>query len=143
VLLVAYAGYGISARLERLGEPVAVVAALGMLAFLLSPVSWIHHMWWGVVAIGALLGDGRRPARVLAAVTVGAVLYSKLPWWGQGFVAETGWRHVIGWVDQQAYCWLALGVLAALWWLVARPGEAEAPAASVDTTVTGESRPIP
>jgi len=144
VLLVAYAGYGISARLERLGEPVAVVAALGMLAFLLSPVSWIHHMWWGVVAIGALLGDGRRPARVLAAVTVGAVLYSKLPWWGQGFVAQPGWRHVIGWVDQQAYCWLALGVLAALWWLVARPGEAEAQAASVvDTTVTGESRPIP
>ena len=32
---------------------------MGMLAFLLSPVSWIHHMYWGLVAVGALVGDGR------------------------------------------------------------------------------------
>jgi alpha-1,2-mannosyltransferase len=144
VLLVAYAGYRVSARLERLGDPVAVVAALGMLAFLLSPVSWIHHMWWGLPAIGALLGDGRSPARILAAVATAAVLFSRLPWTGQDLVGRTGWRHVLGWVDQQAYCWLALGVLAALWLLVARPGEAaaEGKVEAADRTVARESRPI-
>jgi hypothetical protein len=39
---------------------------------------------------------------------------------------------VLGWVEQQAYCWLALAVLAALWWLVARPAAAAAPVATQD-----------
>jgi alpha-1,2-mannosyltransferase len=129
VVLVAYGGYRLSARLERLGDPVGVVAAMGMLAFLLSPVSWIHHMWWGLPAIGALLGDGRQRARIVAAVVTFAVLFSKLPWTGESLVAGSGWRHVLGWVEQQAYCWLALAVLAALWWLVARPA---APVATQD-----------
>jgi alpha-1,2-mannosyltransferase len=123
VLLVAFAGYRLSARLERLGDPVGVVAAMGMLAFLLSPVSWLHHMWWGVPAIGALLGDGRRRSRIVAAAVTFAVLFSRLPWTGENLVGKPGWRHLLGWVEQQAYCWLALGVLAALWWLVARPAE--------------------
>jgi alpha-1,2-mannosyltransferase len=123
VLLVAFAGYRLSARLERLGDPVGVVAAMGMLAFLLSPVSWLHHMWWGVPAIGALLGDGRRRSRIVAPAVTFAVLFSRLPWTGENLVGKPGWRHLLGWVEQQAYCWLALGVLAALWWLVARPAE--------------------
>jgi alpha-1,2-mannosyltransferase len=132
----------VSARLERLGDPVGVVAAVGMLAFLLSPVSWIHHMWWGVPAIGALLGDGRRTARVVAAVATGAVLFSRLPWTGQTLVGRSGWRHVVGWIDQQAYCWLALGVLAALWWLVVRPAEKAEVRSEADPeeTTTGEPR---
>ncbi|MGZ4613347.1 MAG: glycosyltransferase 87 family protein [Kineosporiaceae bacterium] len=120
VLVVAVFGYWLSARLERMGEAVAVVAVMGMLAFLLSPVSWIHHMYWGLVAIGALLGDGRRFARIVAAGAVYAVLFSRLPWTGQTLVGQHGWRHVLGLVDQQAYCWLGLAVLVALWWLVAR-----------------------
>jgi hypothetical protein len=35
-------------------------------------------------------------------------------------LGQPGWRHVLGLVDQLAYGWLALGVIAALWWLVAR-----------------------
>jgi alpha-1,2-mannosyltransferase len=142
VLLVSYAGYRLSARLERVGEPVAVVAAMGMLAFLLSPVSWLHHMWWGVPAIGALLGDGRRTARIAAAVLAGVVLFSRLPWTGVELRGQAGWRHVLGWVDQQAYCWLALAVLAALWWLVARPAErsTDVEAEPGDLTPAGESR---
>jgi alpha-1,2-mannosyltransferase len=143
VLLVAYAGYRLSACLERLGDPVGVVAAMGMLAFLLSPVSWLHHMWWGVPAIGALLGDGRRRARIVAAAATFAVLFSRLPWTGENLVRSSGWRHALGWVDQQAYCWLALAVLAALWWLVARPAErgTEIEADLPDMTMAGEPRP--
>jgi alpha-1,2-mannosyltransferase len=142
VVLVAYGGYRLSARLERLGDPVGVVAAMGMLAFLLSPVSWIHHMWWGLPAIGALLGDGRQRARIVAAVVTFAVLFSQLPWTGENLVAGSGWRHVLGWVEQQAYCWLALAVLAALWWLVARPAErsTELEVDLPDMTMAGASR---
>ena len=120
VVVVAVLGYALSARLERLGEPVAVVATMGMLAFLLSPVSWIHHMYWGVVAVGALVGDGRRWPRLLAAAATYAVLFSRLPWTGAGLLGRPGWRHALGVVDQQAYCWLGLAVLLALWLLVAR-----------------------
>ena len=141
VIIVASGGYWVSARLERLGDPVGVVAAMGMLAFLLSPVSWIHHMWWGVPAIGALLGDGRQRARVVAALATGAVLFSRLPWTGENLVGRGGWRHVLGWVDQQSYAWLALGVLAALWWLVVRPAEAARDEPQAVSTTAGESRP--
>jgi alpha-1,2-mannosyltransferase len=145
VLVVAVLGYWLSARLDRLGEPVAVVAALGMLAFLLSPVSWIHHMYWGVVALGALLGDGRRWARIAAAAGVYAVLYSRLPSTGDSLRGQPGWRHLLGVVDQQAYCWLGLAVLAALWLLVAR-GRAAAPvrgAGAAERDAAGASPPAP
>ncbi len=55
----AWFGYRLAARFDRLGDQVAVVATLGMLAFLVSPVSWIHHMYWGAVAVGR--PRGRRP----------------------------------------------------------------------------------
>ena len=123
VVTVGWFGYRLAARLDRLGDQVAVVAALGMLAFLVSPVSWIHHMYWGAVAVGALVGDGRDRRRIAAAVVALAVMWSKLPWTGQAMRSHRGWQSWLGVVEQQAYCWLALGVLVALWWLVARPGE--------------------
>ena len=46
------AGLSLARSFDRLGEPVAVVATIGMVAFLISPVSWVHHMHWGVVVIG-------------------------------------------------------------------------------------------
>ena len=39
VLVVAGLGLALSARLDRLGQPVAVVATVGMVAVLVSPVS--------------------------------------------------------------------------------------------------------
>ena len=39
VVLVGGAGFWLSARLDRLGEPVAVVAVVGLVALLVSPVS--------------------------------------------------------------------------------------------------------
>jgi alpha-1,2-mannosyltransferase len=128
--VVAYFGFRLSARFERLGEPVAVVATMGMLAFLLSPVSWIHHMYWGLPAVGALVGDGRNRRRIVAAAVGLAVMWRKLPWTGQALRSRHGWQSWLGSVEQQAYCWLALGVLVALWWLVARPAEV----AAADTT---------
>ena len=129
VVAVGWFAYRLAARFDRLGNQVAVVAALGMLAFLVSPVSWIHHMYWGVVAVGALVGDGRDRRRIGAALVALAVMWSKLPWTGQAMRGRRGWQSWLGLVEQQAYCWLALGVLLALWWLWRGQGGAGPPGA--------------
>jgi alpha-1,2-mannosyltransferase len=142
VLLVLAAGLALARRFDRLGEPVAVVATIGMVAFLISPVSWVHHMHWGVVVIGALLGDGRDWRRIAAAATGAVLLWLRLPWWGANLVANEHVPRVLARVVQNSYSWWAILALVALWLLVARPaaqsalpseGQAElAPAGGTD-----------
>ena len=38
------------------GDSVSEVAAVGLMAVLLSPVAWIHHLHWMVVVVLAMLG---------------------------------------------------------------------------------------
>jgi alpha-1,2-mannosyltransferase len=115
VLLV---GLGVSARLDRLGEPVAVVAVVGMVAFLVSPVSWVHHMHWGAVVVGALLGDARDRRRVVAATVMAAALWMRLPWWGVTLLADGSVPRWAGRLAQNSYALLAVSAIAALWWLL-------------------------
>jgi len=129
VILVAVVGYRLALRLDRLGEPVAVVAVMGMLAVLLSPVSWVHHVHWGIVVIGALLGDARRPGRVLAALAGTTMLWFNLPWDGYSWERNHDWTRYAGYVAEQGYCWFALLALPALWLLVARRHPAASPTA--------------
>jgi alpha-1,2-mannosyltransferase len=121
VLLVLIAGLSLARGFDRLGEPVAVVATMGMVAFLISPVSWVHHMHWGVVVIGALLGDGRDRRRIAAALTAAALLWMRLPWWGANLVADRDVPRVIARVVQNSYSWWAVLSLVGLWLLFARP----------------------
>jgi alpha-1,2-mannosyltransferase len=67
VLAVAVAGFAAARRAALRGHEIAGVAIVGMLAVLISPVSWIHHIVWVIPAIGAILDDGRRTWRWLAA----------------------------------------------------------------------------
>jgi alpha-1,2-mannosyltransferase len=120
VVGVAVFGYRLTLRLDRLGEPVAVVAVLGMMAVLISPVSWTHHLYWGVPVLGALIGDGREVRRVVVAVLGGVVLATQLPWWGADWRSDGGLVAVAGVIAEQSYCWFAVAAMAALWWLVAR-----------------------
>jgi alpha-1,2-mannosyltransferase len=125
VALVSVAGFRLSARLDRLGEPVAVVAAVGMVAVLASPVSWIHHWHWGIVVIGALLGDARGRRRVGTALAATVVLALKLPWWGGAWPGHGPLVTLAGRLCEQAYTLFAVGSLVALWWVfAARQGQA-------------------
>jgi alpha-1,2-mannosyltransferase len=119
--VVAVAGFGfwLSARLDHLGEQVAVVGAVGMVAVLVSPVSWIHHWHWGIAVVGALVGDGRVRPRVVAAAAVYLVLLLPLPWWGGAWPGHGPLVTVLGRIVEQSYTLLALGALLALWRLVA------------------------
>ncbi len=105
-------GLALSTRLDRVGQPVAAVGAVGMVAVLVSPVSWIHHWHWGIAVLGGLLGDARVRSRVIATLGLAAVLMLPAPWWGG--------PGVVGRVVQQSYTLVALLSLFALWWLVAR-----------------------
>jgi len=114
------AGLALSRRLDRLGEPVAVVAAVGLVAYLVSPVSWVHHLHWGVVVVAALLGDGRVRARVVAAATAATLLWLRLPWWGAALLDAGDAPRWLARVVQSSYTELAVAGLLALWWFVAR-----------------------
>jgi alpha-1,2-mannosyltransferase len=142
VLLVLVGGLTLARRFDRLGQPVAVVATVGMVAFLISPVSWVHHMHWGVVVIGALLGDGRDLRRTAAALVGSILLWIRLPWWGANLVADPNAPRVIARLVQNSYSWWAVLTLLALWLLVARssqpPSAAEDDAAAELTPSAGQ-----
>jgi alpha-1,2-mannosyltransferase len=120
VLVVGVFGFWLALQLDRLDERIAVVGVLGMLAVLLSPVSWVHHVHWGIVVIGALAGDGRRLSRVLAALAGTTVLWFNLPWNGNSWQRNHDWTRYAGYVAEQGYCLFALLALPALWLLLVR-----------------------
>jgi alpha-1,2-mannosyltransferase len=67
VLATAVTGLAAARRCAFQGHEMAGVALAGLTGVLISPVGWVHHMVWVVVAIGALVGDGRVAWRWLAA----------------------------------------------------------------------------
>jgi alpha-1,2-mannosyltransferase len=78
-------------------------------------------MHWGVVVIGALLGDGRDLRRVGVALTGAVLLWIRMPWWGANLIADHDVPRVIARLVQNSYSWWAVLSLLALWLLVARP----------------------
>jgi alpha-1,2-mannosyltransferase len=66
-------------------EALAVAALIGVLV---SPVSWIHHYVVVVVAIGAILADGRARRRVALAAGTAAYFALAIPWWGQSLLGQ-------------------------------------------------------
>jgi alpha-1,2-mannosyltransferase len=122
-LVVAVAGFAAARRAWRRGFAVGGVAITGLLAALLSPVAWLHHYCWIVVALGAIVGDGRRPGRVLAAVAAAGLYLTMLPALGGVLHA----RHLVpaatGLALTDAFGLGALTLIAALAWL--RPGPAD------------------
>lgn len=85
IIAVAVGASGFAAARDcwQRGNNTAGVAIVGLLAALLSPVGWIHHLCWVVVAIGVIVGPGRDWRRVaLAAAAFGLFLF-RLPTWAQ------------------------------------------------------------
>jgi alpha-1,2-mannosyltransferase len=89
-LLVAVAGFAAAWAAHKRGQDMAGIAITGLLAALLSPVAWIHHLCWVVVVIGVLVGDGRDRRRVLAAAVTSALYASNLPIRGKFLLEANG-----------------------------------------------------
>ncbi|MEU4835385.1 glycosyltransferase 87 family protein [Streptosporangium sp. NPDC023615] len=116
VAVVAWYGFRYARRALLDGRPVAGVALVGLMAVLLSPVAWIHHLAWVVVVIGALAGDGRDPVRVRVAVGVWLYYVLPIPWWGVTIKAAEipVLSPVLGKIVQNGF---GLGALVLVWLL--------------------------
>ncbi|MGV9325270.1 glycosyltransferase 87 family protein [Streptosporangium sandarakinum] len=118
VLVAAVGWYGFRhARRAFLdGHTMTGVALTGLMAVLLSPVAWIHHLAWVVVVLGALAGDGRDPVRVRVAAGVWLYYVVPVPWWGVAIKAAEipVLSPVLGKIVQNGF---GLGALALVWLL--------------------------
>ncbi|GAA0532404.1 glycosyltransferase 87 family protein [Paractinoplanes ferrugineus] len=106
-LVVAYWCWWVRTRRP---DDVAGFAVTGVLACLISPVTWVHHLVWLIPALfllfGASIGDRRR----LAVLGVGLVLMSSSIVW-------LWWAHPHGWAafpGSNTYVWLSLALLLML-----------------------------
>lgn len=127
VLVAVVGGFGfwLARRMWLQHDSIGEVAVVGLLAVLLSPVAWIHHLHWLVVVILALLGPNPRRdrRRLVCAGVVTAWYLCRLPWWGVSWIAAP-WHPVwVGRVLQNSGCLGALVALGLLWW-VTTPGRA-------------------
>ena len=118
VAVVGYIGFRLARRFYLAGDSIGEVAAVGLMAVLLSPVAWIHHLHWIVVVIFAVLGADplRDRRRLLAAGVVTAWFLCRLPWWGISWLNHPQWPELPGRILQNADTLGALVTLALLWW---------------------------
>ena len=86
---VAVPGFLLARRLAREQWQMAGIAVTGLLLVLVSPVAWIHYFLQVVIAIGALVGDGRQLKRVLTAAGTAVFFGLTVPWWGNSLLTDT------------------------------------------------------
>lgn len=140
VLAVGAAGFWVARELWRRGDSVGEVAAVGMMAVLLSPVAWIHHFHWVVVVIlGVLGGWPPRPRwRLYAALAVTAWFLARMPWWGISWLAWDYPVPLFGRFLQNADVLGALAIVAVLF-LLARGGSSRGDGAEPRRTRDAEA----
>ena len=129
------AGFAVARRVARTGGEMAGVAITGLLAVLLSPVAWIHHLAWVVVVIGAVAGDGRDRRRLAAAAAITVFYAVTLPWWGLSLM-KVGWLpKLAGRIVQSSFGLGAIALIPVVAW-AHRRGVASADAAPPGTPPT-------
>ncbi|WP_155353260.1 glycosyltransferase 87 family protein [Acrocarpospora macrocephala] len=114
VAFIGWYGFRAAYRAHRDGDTLTAVALTGLMAVLLSPVAWIHHLAWMIVVIAALAI--RRP---LLAAGVWAYYVLPIPWWGAYIKL---WEipvlsPTLGKIVQNAF---GLGAIALVWVLAQR-----------------------
>ncbi|MET8002964.1 glycosyltransferase 87 family protein [Nonomuraea glycinis] len=117
VAVVGWYGFRGARNAYLAKEPLTAVALVGLMAVLLSPVAWIHHLAWVVVVLGAIVGDGRDPVRLRVAAGVWLYYVVPVPWWGVALKAADipVVSPVLGKIVQNGF---GLGALALVWLLV-------------------------
>ncbi|MCO6007422.1 glycosyltransferase 87 family protein [Actinoallomurus purpureus] len=109
--LIAYFGFRAARRTALEGDEIGGIAITGLVAVLISPVSWIHHLAWLVVVLGALAGSGRGRRALALAAGVWLFYVLTIPWWGITMLAHHVGPRAIGRIVQDAYGLGAVGLL--------------------------------
>ncbi len=92
-------------RASLLGDERTGFALTGVLACLISPITWVHHLVWLIPALIVLADNGNRRHRRAAAVCY-TVLCSSVVWlWSVDF------SGVDGFIGGNAYVWVGLALL--------------------------------
>jgi alpha-1,2-mannosyltransferase len=122
VAVVGFIGFQLARRAYLAGDSISEVAAIGLMAVLLSPVAWIHHLHWMVVVIFAVLGADplRDRRRLVAAAVITGFFLCRLPWWGITWLSHPDWPSWIGRILQNSDTFGSLLALALLWWALHR-----------------------
>ena len=126
LLVMGAVVFWIAQRAHRQGDWVAEAAAVGLAGFLLSPVSWVHHLHWIMVIVPAILGPfvvrWRRPdwPRVAAATVVVAWFVCTLAFWGVLWVSADLDPRWVGDLLQEGNVIGSVVVLVLLAWAVRR-----------------------
>ncbi|NUR89016.1 MAG: DUF2029 domain-containing protein [Nonomuraea sp.] len=110
--IVGWYGFRAAKRSYEADDPITAVALVGLMAVLLSPVAWIHHLAWVVVVLAAIAGDGRDRVRLWVAAGVWLFYVVPIPWWGVSLKAA-GWT-IPGKILQDGF---GLGAVALVWLL--------------------------
>ncbi len=118
IAVVAIIGFQLARRAHLAGDSISEVAAVGLMAVLLSPVAWIHHLHWMVVVIFAVLGAEplRDRRRLVAAALLSVFFTCRLPWWGISWLNRPDWPELPGRMLQNADTFGSLLALGLLWW---------------------------
>jgi alpha-1,2-mannosyltransferase len=112
-LVVGVVGFYWARKAARAGDEVRGLAIAGLLAVLLSPVAWIHHLAGFIpLMIGAVLGDGRDRKRIVVAVLLTLFFAFEIPWWGQSLFGQLHHWRFIARILQDSF---AIGAVVALW----------------------------
>ncbi|TQS25254.1 glycosyltransferase 87 family protein [Microbispora sp. KK1-11] len=133
VAAIGWYGFRRARRAHLDGDTTTAVALTGLMAVLLSPVAWIHHIAWVVVVLAALAGSGRDPVRLLVAAGVWLYYVLPIPWWGVALKAleVPVLSPVAGKIVQNAF---GLGAIGLVWllgsWLPRRRTAVAVPAAA-------------
>lgn len=114
--VVAVLGFRLARRFWLAGDSIGEVAAVGLVAFLVSPVSWIHHLHWIVVVVFAILGADplRERARLWAGLAVAGWVLGRFVWWGVSLIAAGQPWVPLGRLLQNSDTLLALACLVLL-----------------------------
>lgn len=81
-------GYGLwrAVRLFRAGDPVAALAVTGLVGALISPITWVHHVFWFIPALIVLADAGGRRNWWLFGVSMAVLIFGVNTFidWGTG-----------------------------------------------------------
>jgi len=122
VAVVGAVGFVAARRMAQGGNEMAGVAITGLLAVLLSPVAWIHHLAWVAVAIGAVAGDGRDRRRLAVAAGIALFYTVTLPWWGLSLMKVSWLPKLAGRIVQSSFGFGAVALIPLIMWAHQRGG---------------------
>ena len=132
VLIVGIVGFAMARACQQRGQELAGITITGLLGALLSPVGWIHHLCWVVLAIGVVTGDGRAARRVLPAALTTALFLSILPTWAEHTQSAAQQASVPGFLMENSFGLAALALIPVIYWLGRSESEVSVAAAPAE-----------